>query len=242
MTQAVLFKILVDPIVWLIISGMFFSVLTKKLTVYASLTGGVLAFLIYAGLGPTGMLLLATFFILGTAVTSWRYGEKKQMHVAENATGRTSGQVLANAGFPSLIALLSILLPEHQQLFLLMAAAGFSAAAADTVSSELGTLYGKRFYNILSLKPDKRGLDGVVSIEGTLFGIVGSVLIASVFAVMQGLNTNFFWIVFAGTVGNMSDSVLGASLERSNALNNNQVNFLNTLVAGFSVLLSLIGA
>ena len=33
-----------------------------------------------------------------------------------------------------------------------------------------------------------------------------------------------------GTVGNLTDSVLGATLERQQRLSNNAVNFLNTLV------------
>jgi uncharacterized membrane protein len=35
----------------------------------------------------------------------------------------------------------------------------------------------------------------------------------------------------AGTVGNLFDSVLGASLERKKVVGNNLVNFLNTVVA-----------
>jgi uncharacterized membrane protein len=37
------------------------------------------------------------------------------------------------------------------------------------------------------------------------------------------------WLLVAGTAGNLADSVLGATLERRGVLDNNTVNFLNTL-------------
>jgi uncharacterized membrane protein len=38
-------------------------------------------------------------------------------------------------------------------------------------------------------------------------------------------------IVFAGVMGNLADSVLGAALERRHYIGNDTVNFLNTLFA-----------
>jgi uncharacterized protein (TIGR00297 family) len=87
------------------------------------------------------------------------------------------------------------------------------------------------------LKKDLRGLNGVVSMEGTLVGIAGSFIVASVYTLGFGFNINFLWIIIAGTVGNFSDSILGAALERKGFLQNNEVNFLNTAVAALFVLL-----
>jgi uncharacterized protein (TIGR00297 family) len=81
------------------------------------------------------------------------------------------------------------------------------------------------------MKEDARGLDGVVSIEGTCIGIAGAACIAAIYAIGSRNTTDFFPIIIAGTVGNLADSVIGASLERKNYLNNNAVNFLNTAVA-----------
>jgi uncharacterized membrane protein len=48
---------------------------------------------------------------------------------------------------------------------------------------------------------------------------------------------NLIWIIIAGTAGNLSDSVLGALLERKNIIGNNAVNFLNTFIAALVALL-----
>jgi uncharacterized protein (TIGR00297 family) len=223
-------------ILFLAIGGLL-SVWTGKLTVAGALTGVVLALLLYGGAGWTGIALMAVFFILGTVATSWRRSKKEKLGIAEKDKGRRkASQVVANGGVGTLLALLSYIYPQQKDIFLTMIAAAFSAATADTLSSELGTVYGRKFYNILSFKKDTRGLDGVVSVEGTVCGIAGSCIIAGVYAIGCGWSLNFLWIVIAGTIGNVSDSLLGASAERRHVLHNDAVNFLNTLIAALTIL------
>lgn len=222
----------------LIIAGMFLSVKGRKLTAYAALTGGILTFFIYAGIGYVGVVLIASFFLLGSFATSWKFNEKQKMEKYEESLEmRSAGQVFANAGVAGIMGFLALIFPEYQTLFILMIAAAFSSATSDTLSSELGNLYGRKYYNILSFKQDTKGLDGVVSIEGTLFGIAGSALIAGIYVLFIGWGHGFFWIILAGTLGNISDSVLGASLERRQTLKNDAVNFINTMVAALIMLL-----
>jgi uncharacterized protein (TIGR00297 family) len=219
-------------IILILLAGASISVVAKKLTLLAGLAGFATGLFIYMGAGYVGITMLAVFFILGTAATSWGIGKKKQKGLAEKDHGkRTAGQVIANAGVAAIMGLLVIVRPEHAVLFRLMMAASLSSATADTLSSELGNVFGKRFYNILTFKKDVRGLDGVVSIEGTLSGIMGSICIAAVYAIACGFEVDFYLIVIAGTIGNLFDSFLGATLERKHYLNNDAVNFLNTAVA-----------
>jgi uncharacterized protein (TIGR00297 family) len=175
--------------------------------------------------------MLALFFIAGLWATGWQHNKKAAIGAAEEHKGRrTAGQVLANGGIAALLGALSWHLPTYALVVQLMIAGSFAAATADTLSSELGTVYGKRFYNILTFKKDQCGLNGVVSLEGTLIGLAGATLIAIVYSLSVGWTIAFCWIIIAGFIGNLVDSVLGASVERKGWIGNNLVNFLNTAI------------
>jgi len=206
------------------------AIVFKKLDAKAAVAAVVIGFIAWLGEGYTGIALLATFFVAGTLATSWKMRTKQQAGLAEQHRGqRTAAQVIANGGVAAILSLFSFLSAEHHALLLLMVASSLSSATADTVSSELGNVYGRKFYNIINFKKDIRGLNGVVSFEGAMIGVAGSSLIALVYAIQAGFTIHFFWIVIAGTAGNLTDSVLGAALERKHILNNDAVNFLNTL-------------
>jgi uncharacterized protein (TIGR00297 family) len=226
-------------ILFLIISlTMFYTVRMRKLTRPASVAGGIIGVLIFLGSGFTGIAMMATFFFLGTASTSWKSHFKRTLGIAEENNGRRDlFQVLANAGVAGILGLLIYLLPSLTTSFRLMMAASFSAATADTLSSELGNVYGSRYYNIISFKRDQRGLNGVVSIEGTLAGILGSVIMAVIYCIGFGWTINFLWIVIGGTIGNFADSVLGVTLERNKFFSNNTVNLLNTCIGALAAML-----
>jgi uncharacterized protein (TIGR00297 family) len=209
------------------------TVYTKKLTVTASVTAALVASFIYAGVGFCGIILLGSFFVTGVWVTSWKRNLKKHLTLSEdNEVTRNTAQVLANGGVALLLGIIALIFPDLQELMLLLIACSFSSATADTVSSELGMVYGKNFYNIITFKPDVRGENGVISIEGTLLGITGSIIIAVIYCICTGWSTGSAFIIIAsGTIGNMADSILGATVERNGFIGNNAVNFLNTLIA-----------
>ena len=214
------------------------TVILKKLDAKAAATAVIIGFITWLGEGYGGIALLSTFFITGTIATSWRVRTKQQTGLAEERRGqRSASQVVANGGVTAIISLASFLIPEHRVLTLLMVASSLSSATADTVSSELGNVYGKKFYKITNLKRDLRGLDGVISLEGTLVGVAGSGLIALIFLFFAGCSFHFLWIVIAGITGNLTDSVLGATLERNKILSNDTVNFINTLTGALVALL-----
>src|SRR5258708_28728528 len=125
--------------------------------------------------------MMSFFCLAGSAATSWKLKWKQQQGRVENEKGTgTAMQVMANAGVPAIIGVIESLY-TNPGLPVMMAAA-FAAATADTLSSELGNVYGSRYYNILSFKRDQRGLNGVVSLEGKLCGLAGCILIAFIFS------------------------------------------------------------
>lgn len=220
------------PFVLLLIVIVVASIATRKLTISGALTGTAIAVLVFLGFGYTGVSMLAAFFILGTAATIWKKKEKVSVKLQhDQSTSRDAGQVFANGGVAALMGVMSYFFPGRSYLFNLMMAAALSSAMADTLSSELGMIYGRRFYNIISWKREAKGLDGVISLEGTSIGVIGSMTIASIYTIVLGWDRGFSIIVLAGTIGNLSDSVLGALLERKHLLTNNTVNFLNTFIA-----------
>ncbi len=214
------------------------SVIADKLNAVAAIAGSIVAAFIFIGAAYTGIAMLAAFFVLGSVATSHKIKTKMEWGLAEKNKGRrNAGQVLANGGIAAVAGLCAWKNPQQQNLFHLMIAASLASATADTLSSELGTVYGKKFYNILTLKKDTRGLDGVASIEGTIIGIAGSAIIAAIYCFGFGWSKNFVLIIIAGTIGNITDSFLGALLEQKKYLSNNAVNFLNTLIAALVILL-----
>jgi len=248
------------PAILLLLAGFIFSIYKKKLTLPAALAGLCCGTLLYSAAGYTGLLLLTCFFSLGTAATSWGRRQKLLLKKPEDAERRKSSQVFANAGAATLMAILLLLFPSFKAELLIMLAASLASATADTLSSELGMLYGKRFYNCLSWKKEAAGLDGVISLEGTLIGAAGAALIALItvagivlefsgllfFGVPFALSSHFILpllavITFSGALGNFADSVFGAALERREILNNDLVNFLSTLFAsGVALVIILI--
>jgi uncharacterized protein (TIGR00297 family) len=205
------------------------------------LLGLVVGVLTYIGGGYTGIAMLGLFFVLGSWATGWRIKKKQALGFAEvNKGRRTAGQVFANGGVAAITGALAWYHPSWAHLLQLMMAGSLGAATADTVSSELGTLMGSRFYNVITFKKDEPGLDGVVSLEGTITGAMGATLIAVVYVIGHAMDVELIWIIIAGIISNFIDSLLGATLERKNLIGNNTVNFLNTTAGALICLLFLI--
>jgi uncharacterized protein (TIGR00297 family) len=231
-----------DPYVYIIlVAAAIWSYTCGKLTLSGAIAGALIGLIIFKGGGLPCFIMLTFFFTAGSAATKWQRGKKTLMNAEDDHKGRrTAAQVLANGGVAALLAAWAWLQPEYLSLAQLMITGSFAAATADTLSSELGTVYGRRFYNIITLKKDTRGLDGVVSLEGTIIGVLGAATIACIYCIGFGWNEHFLIIILAGFTGNLVDSVLGAWLERKGLMGNNVVNFLNTVVgAGLCMLITI---
>jgi uncharacterized protein (TIGR00297 family) len=190
---------------------------------------------IYAFLDWRGWLLLVAFFVIGSACTKIGYRRKAAANLAQERGGRRGARhALANAGVAAACAVFAALTP-YPVLFAVAFAAAFATAAADTASSEIGQLAGRRTFLITTLRPVPRGTDGAVSLEGTLAGVAAAIAIGALGAAV-GL---FPWICVlpvagAAVIGTTFESVVGATLEQRRLLDNEALNFLNTLVGALA--------
>lgn len=217
------------------------SIGSRKIDLPGGLCGGLLAWLIFLGWGLSGLLALGLFFVFGSFASHYRWRDKAALGAAQEHRGKRSVRhALANGGVAGLCGLLAWLFPADGAIWGVALYASLASATADTLASEFGTLFGKNFVNILNFKPDQRGSDGVVSLEGTLIGAAGALAIAIAFALTQPGARIFdvALIALAGFWGNYFDSVLGATLQRRGYMTNDTVNFANTAAAALFVLLA----
>ena len=217
---------------------MWVSVRKGKLTLPAASIGSALGLAILIGTGYAGISMLVAFFVLGVFATAHKRSKKVgAARHSDHPQQRTAGQVFANGGIAGIVSLIAIFDTSNWWLYTLMVAGSLASATADTLSSELGMAYGKRFFNIVTWKPEAKGLDGVISIEGTLIGAAGAGIIAVIPACWYGYDPAIPFILLAGVTGNFVDSLLGAAYERKQFMSNDTVNLLNTLTGALFRLL-----
>ncbi|HUN87105.1 MAG TPA: DUF92 domain-containing protein [Terracidiphilus sp.] len=191
----------------------------------------------------TALVPVLAVSVLAHIATRIGRGKKEQMGIAERRRGRTASQVAANLGIAALVSSelaqslladggwLSHSAPSHSPVFALGIAA-LSEAAADTVSSELGQILSSQPRMITTLKKAAPGVDGAISWEGTVAGIIAAGIVSALGAWSLRGDETLFVIGWAGAVlGLFFDSLLGATLERRGWLNNDAVNFLSTASA-----------
>jgi uncharacterized protein (TIGR00297 family) len=200
-----------------------------------ALAGILLGTTLWAFLGPPGFLLLFVFFALGTAATRFGYERKAAARLAQEAGGRRGAKnALAKSSVPALAAIFAAT-SGHSELFALAAAGAFAAAAADTCSSEIGQVVGGRTYLVTTLRAVPRGTEGAVSLEGTLAGTAAALAVGGAGAAGGLFGPGGALVAaVAGLAASLGESFLGATLERRGLLDNEAVNFLNSLAGALA--------
>jgi uncharacterized protein (TIGR00297 family) len=190
---------------------------------------------IWGCLGWPGWVVLLAFFLGGTGATKFQYAAKHRLGVAQADGGsRRWKHAWANAGAGVLCAAFSLYFRiqedvQHREAWVWAFVACFAAALSDTLSSEFGQLAGRPPRLITTGKPVPAGTDGGITLAGTLMGLLGAALL-SVLGRSIGLTPvrATLPILLAGLSGNLLDSYLGATLQRSGRMTNEAVNFANT--------------
>jgi uncharacterized protein (TIGR00297 family) len=169
-----------------------------------AVAGAIAGFLIlsFGGWGAYG--LLWAFFLAGTIATKLGYRRKAALGLAQADTGRRgAAHVVANCLVPAALLLLGV----RTVAFV----GSFAAALADTLATEVGTLFGRRPVSPLTLRPVPAGTPGAVSLPGTAASLAGAVVLALVGAGLGLIPSGLVLAAAAGGfLGALAESVLAA--------------------------------
>jgi len=179
----------------------------------------------------TWLLVMLSFFILGSVCTKYKFEYKKRIGVEQGQSGaRGYRNVFANGIVACAAAVLYGVFV--QPIFIVMYVGSVATAAADTMASEIGVTGGIP-YMITTLRKVPIGTNGGVSLKGELVCLLGS-FIVSLVALFFNVITPWMLVActIAGFIGTNLDSLIGALLENKGFLGNAGTNFLATLGGG----------
>ncbi len=192
--------------------------------------GLVIGLVIFLAAGPSGYALLVAFFVVASGATKLGYARKSHLGVAQESQGRRGAvHAAANCLVPLICAVAWRLSPAYA--WKLAYAGALATALADTVSSELGQVFGKTPVLLTSFRKVPVGTEGAVSVEGTFLGLAAAAALA-LLAVLLGFLNAYAALVpvsVAAIVGSTAESYL-ARIIRTTGLGNELANLFNTAV------------
>jgi uncharacterized protein (TIGR00297 family) len=195
-----------------------------------ALAGILLGTTIWAFLDWRGFVLLFAFFALGTLATKFGYEQKAKAKIAQAKGGRRGARnAFSKTTVPALAAVFAATTGQPV-LFALALAGAFATAASDTCSSEIGQVIGRRTFLIPPRPRGPRGTEGAVSLEGTLAGVAASLVVGGLgYAAALYPASGVAVVAVAAFVATTLESLAGATLEKRGLVDNDAVNFLNSL-------------
>jgi uncharacterized protein (TIGR00297 family) len=218
-------------------------ILPKKLLTPAGyFHAWILGVLVWGTLQWKGYLVVMFYFLVGSAVTKVGIKQKEAAGIAEKRSGaRGPENVWGSALIASICAIMTIFAQQPwQDLLLLGYVASFSTKLSDTCASEIGKVYGKRTFLITTFQPVPKGTEGAVSLEGTLAGVVASLVISLIAWFIGMINIIGVVIcVISAFIATNLESVIGATLQtKFNWLTNEIVNIINTFIGAVVAIIS----
>ncbi|MBO4407222.1 MAG: DUF92 domain-containing protein [Clostridia bacterium] len=182
--------------------------LKKSLTKPALLLAWASAVVIGYWGGVGGFVILAVTFVF--TVLSDKIGRSRAAR--QKSECRKLIQIVANVGTGTALLLILSLLKQTEIAFFLYASA-MASSLADSMASGIGVLQKRDPVSILTWKRIPRGRSGGVSATGLLASLLGSALIAGCYAAFSGKPVLSLFVLAAGFLGALADSVYGALLQ-----------------------------
>ncbi|XP_022942915.1 protein VTE6, chloroplastic [Cucurbita moschata] len=220
-------------------------ILVTGLSVSGIASAFLLGTLTWRAFGPSGFLLVATYFIIGTAATKVKMAQKEAQGVAEKRKGRRGpSSVIGSSAAGCVCAFLMINKVGGQtfaQLWRLGFVASFCTKLSDTVSSEIGKAYGRITYLVTTFKVVPRGTEGAVSLEGTFAGLLAAIALAFVGYLLGDVTApEAIVCAIASQIANLGESIIGAVFQGKEGfrwLNNDVVNVINISIGSILAML-----
>lgn len=232
-------------------SAFFLTWITLDATLPAIIIGTAI-------LGFGGWILavaVLVFFITGSLLSRLNRDFERPDNKSGVPEKRRDGlQVWANGFWVTMFCILWFLLPV--ELFLGAAFGVLATATADTWATETGVRNPGKTINLKTRKKVEPGTDGGVSAKGTLYSLLGALLIG--FFASQGLSVNpiysFIVVSLSGFLGCLIDSYIGAVYQNGEKPNqtdsfwysmdkekqNSLVNWISTGTGGLIALILLL--
>jgi uncharacterized protein (TIGR00297 family) len=211
----------------------------KLLTPAGAINAWGLGVVVWGTLGWRGYGVVMFYFLVGSAVTRIGMAQKEAAGIAEKRGGARGPENVWGSAFTATVCAIGVaaiklgwLNPGWESLLILGYVASFATKLSDTTASEVGKAYGKSTFLITTLKPVPRGTEGAISLEGTIAGIIGGILISLVaYSLGMITFTGVITCTIAAFVATNIESVIGATLQSDlDWLSNELVNVINTIV------------
>jgi uncharacterized protein (TIGR00297 family) len=161
--------------------------------------------------GVSFLMPMLVFFAAGS-LASKLHAKPKESH------GRDAIQVFSNG----LIAILCLCAYAytHAGVFKIAYFASVCISLSDTISSDIGTYFKQKTYDVLTLKPTPVGISGGVSFAGTAAGVAAAVLFSLfMYFAFHLQHMDALLVCVMGVAGMLLDSVIGSKLQAKYLLN-----------------------
>ena len=180
--------------------------LTKDGAVAAFFVG----FLVLSGTGWAGGLALGAFFASST-ILSRRAERHEPAWLDAPGNQRNAWQVLANGGVAGLGGAIGLL--GRPATGIAVVICSLAAAAADTWATSWGMSSPGDPVDIRRWKRVPKGTSGGVSLRGSLGGVAGAILVATVPLLAGAPDRLLLAGAVSGIIGMTADSLIGATLQ-----------------------------